>query len=215
VAIVAGSIMLLSTLSPLGEVLQRALITQMVVQCFFFVVAGYLLACGIDSLILVVSQFSNKASRAYALMRRANSAVNKYGLLTLASAVSLVGFWYTPARFDAAVMSVNLLHQMQTTLLVAGGLIFVGSQLLNKKLKLFAPVIVGKAMGLYGTFLLLTPFTVYAAYPVHEQADAGVALLIIMMGLDFTILPIWLYNYFTRGPLGARAYRSHANLASE
>jgi hypothetical protein len=192
--------MLFSMLSPLGDVLQRTLITQMVVQYCFFVVAGYLFAYGIDSLILIVSQFSNKASRAYALMRVVNSAANKYGLLTFASAASLMAFWYTPARFDAAVMSLNVLHQMQTTLLAAGGLIFVGSQLLNKRLKLIAPIIVGKAMGLYGTFLLLTPFNVYAAYPVHEQADAGVALLIIMLGLDFTILPIWLYNYFRRGP---------------
>jgi uncharacterized membrane protein len=53
-------------------------------------------------------------------------------------------------------------------------------------------------MGLYGMFLLLTPIDWYAVYPLYEQAYTGAMLLILMLVLDFTVMPLWLYNYFGR-----------------
>jgi len=51
-------------------------------------------------------------------------------------------------------------------------------------------------MGLYGSLLLLTPLTIYAAYPISEQAEAGTVMIFLMLVLDFTIVPVWLYGYF-------------------
>jgi hypothetical protein len=67
-------------------------------------------------------------------------------------------------------------------------------------MKLITPIIAGKVMGLYGSFLLLTPLTIYAAFRIYEQAEAGIVLIFLMLGLDFTIVPVWLYGYFGKNP---------------
>jgi hypothetical protein len=97
-------------------------------------------------------------------------------------------------------LTANIHVQMHISLFCAGGLIFVWSKFLGKRMKLIAPIVVGKVMGLYGAFLLLTPLTIYAAYPVYEQAEAGTVMLFLMLGLDVTIVPIWLYGYFGKNP---------------
>ncbi len=189
-----------SMLSPLGEVLGGTLVTHMVVQHLFFLAAGVLLAYGLSSLILVASRLSAKVSRVHALMVKVNLGVNKFGLLTFLAAAVLIAYWYVPAQFDAATVAANSHLEMHVTLFLAGGLIFVGSTFLSKRMKLIAPVVVGKVMGLYGAFLVLTPITIYAAYPVYEQTEAGIVMLFIMLGLDFTIVPLWLYAYFGKNP---------------
>ncbi len=89
---------------------------------------------------------------------------------------------------------------MHFTFLVVGGLVYAGSKLLTKSMKQIAPIIVSKAMGLYGTFMLLTPEYLYSVYPASEQSEAGIVMLVIMLLMDLTILPVWLYNYFGRTP---------------
>jgi hypothetical protein len=195
-AIVAGLIILLSMLSQLGELLDETLTTHMIVQHFLFITVGFLFAYAGYSLIEVAPQFSYRASQARDLVKRANLNANVVSILMFAAAASLIAFSYFPAQLDAAALNVNVHVEMRITLLSAGGLIFVGSHFLSKRLRLIAPLIVGKAMGLYGMFLLLTPFDVYAVYPVYEQAYTGVVLLILMLVLDFTVMPLWLYNYF-------------------
>jgi riboflavin transporter FmnP len=88
---------------------------------------------------------------------------------------------------------------MHAALVFAGGLVFAGSRSLSSTVRSIAPIVAGKALGLYGMFLLLTPVNVYRAYPAYEQAYAGVCLLMVMVMFDLTIMPLWLYNYFVRG----------------
>lgn len=196
VAVAAGLIVLGSMLSPLEELLGGTLVTHMIVQHFFLLAAGGLVAYGTESLVLVASRLSTKGSWTHPLIRRVNQAVNKYGLLAFLVAAVLIAFWYMPVEFDAATMTANIHLEMHITLVFAGGLIFVGSRFLSKRMKLFAPIVVGKAMGLFGIFLLLTPLTIYAAYPVYEQGQAGTVMVFLMMALDFVIVPVWLYGYF-------------------
>jgi uncharacterized membrane protein len=112
------------------------------------------------------------------------------------SAAALIGYWYLPTEFDGTVTNFVLNSEMHIALLFGGILIFVGASFLATRLKLIALVIVGKVLGLYGMFLLLTPWIVYSIYPAYEQVYAGSALLFIMLIFDFTIMPLWLYNYF-------------------
>jgi len=203
VAVVAGLIMLGSMLSPFWELFAGTLVTNLM-QHFFFLVAGVLFAYGIESSMLVASRLSSKASRAQALIRKVNLTVNRYSLLTFPAAAALVAFWYMPAEFDAATMIAYIGVEMNATILFAGGLIFVGSRFLSKRMKLIAPIVAGKIMGLYGSFLLLTPFTIYAAYPIYEQAEAGTIVIFLMLGLDFIIVPVWLYGYFGKNPPAPR-----------
>jgi len=197
VAIAAGFIMLGSMLTPLGELLESSLVTTMM-QHFLFFAVGVLFGYGVESSMLVASRLSSKVSRVRALLGKVNLTVNKWGLFTFLAAAVLIAFWYTPAQFDEATLIAYVHVEMDVTMIFAGGLVFVGCRFLSKRMKLIAPIVAGKLMGLYGSFLLLTPVTLYATYPIYEQAEAGVVMMFLMLGLDFTLVPIWLYCYFRK-----------------
>ena len=193
-----GSMIAIAILTPLGDFLEETLAVHMVVEYFLFTTAGFLVASGTNSLAQVGSRLSKEASRICAAIQRVNSGLNKYGTLTFLSAALLTAYWYLPRNFDTTVFNQKAHAAMQLTFLVTGALIFIGSTLLTKRMRQTAPIIAGKAMGLYGTFLLLTPFNLYQAYPISQQAEAGAVLLLVMLAIDFTVVPILLYNYFGR-----------------
>lgn len=198
-AIAIGAAAILSMLTPLSAYLETTLTLHMIAQHFVYLASGFLLAYGSDSMIWVASRLSRKASTVYVSMSKANSRLNKRGVVTFLVAGIVLSYWYYPTNFDWAAMSDAVNLEMHLSLLVAGGLAFIGSKMLTKRVQRFSPIIVGKAMGLFGTFMLLTTTKLYSAYPAAEQAQAGVAFIIIMLMLDFTLMPIWLYDYFGRG----------------
>ncbi len=172
------------------------LILHMVSEHFVFIAAGCLFAYGIDSLTLVASRLSKKVLEGYNFYLKINFILNKRGITTFAAAAFLTAYWYLPANFDAALLSESVHIEMHFTFLLVGGLVYAGSKMLTKSMKQIAPVIISKAMGLSGTFLLLTPAYLYSVYPSSEQAEAGVVMLVMMLLMDVSILPVWLYNYF-------------------
>lgn len=202
---VAFAVILL-VFTPLNEFFESTLTMHMVAQHFLFIAAGFLLSHGIDSLILVTSRVSKMVSQAYTVLLRANSSMNKRGFITFVIAALLTAYWHWPANFDAAVLNEGVHIEMHSTFLVVGGLVFVGSKLLTKRMRHIALIIAGKAMGLFGAFLLFTPRYVYSAYPAAEQSQAGLVMVIMMLVMDLTIAPYWLYNYFGKGlPSTARS----------
>ena len=196
VASITGFIILLSMLSEFGQLLEQSLTTHLVVHDSLFLVAGFLFTYGAGSLIELTPYFSDRLWRTRNSLNRSNFGANALRILALISAASLVGYWYLPSQFNAAAGNVSSNTEMGLTLLFAGGLIFVGVCFLSRRLKLIGLVVVGKALGLYGMFLLLTPWTLYPAYPGYEQVYTGAALLFSMLILDFTVMPLWLYGYF-------------------
>jgi hypothetical protein len=58
-------------------------------------------------------------------------------------------------------------------------------------------VAVGKIMGLFGAFLILSPTCLYDVYPVAQQAETGLIMIAIMTIIDMAVLPCWLYKYFS------------------
>jgi hypothetical protein len=191
-----GLTILLLMLTQLGALLERSLATEMTVHDSLFLVAGFLFAYTADFMIELTSQSATGIWRARNALRGMNYGPKMSIILAFGSAGSLIAYWYLPAQFDAAAVNLSANAEMHTALLLAGCLIFVGACFLNNGQKLVTPVIVGKAMGLYGMFLLLTPWDVYTIYPTYDQVYAGVVFLILMVVLDFTIMPLWLYNYF-------------------
>ncbi len=183
-------------LTPLNEYLESTLTLHMIAQHFLYIAPGFVLAYGIDSLILVASRLSKKVSEVYSFLLKANSIFNKWGTTAFIVAALFTAYWYFPVNFNAAVLSASIHFEMHFTLFVAGGLVYVGSKLLTKIAQRIAPIIAGKAMGLYGAFLLLTSTYLYHVYPVPEQAETGVVLVVMMLVLDLTVVPIWLYKYF-------------------
>src|SRR3972149_2090669 len=172
--------LVLSMLTPLGEFLESTLTLHMIAQHFVFAVAGFLFSYGIDSLILVGSRLSKKVSHAYAFLLRVNSTVSRRGIVAFVVAAVFTAYWHIPENFNTAVLNEGAHIEMHFTFLVVGSLIFVGSKLLTKRMRHIAPIIVGKAMGLYGAFLLFTPSYVYSVYPLGEQSEAGLVMVAAM-----------------------------------
>jgi cytochrome c oxidase assembly factor CtaG len=197
-AATVGGLMMIIMVNQLIGPLDRTLTGQMVVQASLLLAAGFLFAYGPLSVINVVSRSSRKFPKIRMLLNWMKLDYAKSTIVMYAGAGSLLAFWCLPSEFDAATVTPGLHLEMQVTLLFAGALIFSGSRFLGGKLRLIAPAVVGKLMGLYGMFLLLAPYTVYTAYPAYEQAYAGVALLVLMVVIDFTVVPFLLYNYFSK-----------------
>jgi len=142
------------------------------------------------------SHISDSLWRMRYLVSRSHLGARGFSILAFGCAAFIIGYWYVPAQFNAAAANVSSDAEMRLFFLFAGSLIFVGASFLSGRVKLIALVVVGKALGLYGMFLLLTTQTLYPVYPGYEQVDAGAVLLFLMLILDFTIMPIWLYKYF-------------------
>lgn len=172
----------------------------MIAQHFILATVGFLLAYGVDSLAFAASTAYSKGRVIYDSLLTANRRVNKFGIITFVVAAVMLMYWYLPTNFNMVSFSDRVHLEMHLTLFAAGGLLYVGSKALTKAMKRLAPVILSKAIGLSGAFLLLTPAHLYAAYLQSEQVDAGVAMVVMMVLLDLTIVPTWLYNYFGKKP---------------
>ncbi len=149
-------------------------------------------------MVLAGSAVSSTVSREYAALLRINAAYNKKGLLTFLIAGVLVAFWHLPANFDAAVLNEGIHIQMHMTFLLVGSLIYAGSKLLTWRVRTFLVLIPSKAMGIFGAYLMFTTGYVYAVYPAWQQTECGLAMVVMMLGMDLTLVPYWLYKYFQK-----------------
>jgi cytochrome c oxidase assembly factor CtaG len=129
-----------------------------------------------------------------------NVGLNPRGVTTFILAALLTAYWHIPAIFDAAVLNDNIHIIMHFTFTIVGGLLFIGSGLLTGRMRHVLLLVPGKAMGIFGAFLLFTTLYVYPVYPIPEQAEAGLVMVVMMLVMDLTIVPYWLYRYFGNRP---------------
>ena len=198
--VLLGVFLILFMLTPFGESLDSTLTLHMVVQHAFYLAGGFLIASGADLLVLGGSKFSKAVTSAYARLMRLNVKISPRGFTTFALAALLTAYWHIPAIFDSAVLNDNIHIMMHFTFTIVGGLLFIGSGLLTGRMRHVLLLVPGKAMGIFGTFLLFTTMYVYPVYPVPEQAEAGLVMVVMMLVMDLTIVPYWLYKYFRNQP---------------
>ena len=194
----ASLLAFLSLAGRLGESFDYTL-SNMILLHFLFIATGFLTAYAVISLLDVASCFLGCASIIRLEVKKATLRGKDLSPFTFVVAGAIVAFWHSPVELDAAAANGALLTEMRLALVIAGGLVFVGFKFLTRNVKMIAPIVAAKAMGLYGMFLLSTPVQLYVLYPISEQATTGVVLLVLMLVLDFTLMPMWLYNYFGRG----------------
>jgi cytochrome c oxidase assembly factor CtaG len=198
--VLLGIFLILFMLTPFGESLDSTLTLHMVVQHAFYLAGGFLIASGADLLVLGGSKFSKSVTSAYAKLMKFNVGLNPRGVTTFILAALLTAYWHVPAIFDAAVLNDNIHIMMHFTFTIVGGLLFIGSGLLTGRMRHVLLLVPGKAMGIFGAFLLFTTAYVYPVYPVPEQAEAGLVMVVMMLVMDLTIVPYWLYRYFGNRP---------------
>jgi cytochrome c oxidase assembly factor CtaG len=195
-----GVLCIASMLTPFGESLDSTLTLHMVVQHFFYIAGGFLLASASDLIVLGASKFSRSLTRLYSRLMKVNASVNRRGLVTFLVAGLLTAYWHIPANFDAAVLNDNVHIMMHATFTIVGALMFIGAGLLTGRMRHILLLVPGKAMGVFGAFLMFTSLYVYPVYPAPEQTEAGLVMVVMMLLMDVVIVPYWLFKYFGNKP---------------
>ena len=130
-----------------------------------------------------------------------NYKLNKGGAPTLTVAVLIIIYWHIPTVLDSALLNFRLHVFMHMSFLVAGILIFIGAGFLSGRTRKMVAILSCKAMGIFGVFLLVTSGTgynrFYSVYPITQQAQFGLAMMIMMFVFEGLLVPYWLFKYFT------------------
>lgn len=128
--------------------------------------------------------------------------VNRRGIPSLVAAVLIIVYWHVPFVLDSALLNFRLHVIMHFSLLVAGSLIFLGAVLLTDRTRKVMSILGCKAMGIFGVFLLVTSgsgySSFYSVYPLNQQAQLGLSMMIMMFIFEGLLIPYWLYQYFNR-----------------
>jgi len=181
-----------------GDFLQSSFTMDMILQRLLFIMVGVLFAYAAHC--IASSGSSVSVSIAYESMLRKLSVMNRRGIPAFFAAALLTCYWGLPSSFDAASLS-NVVHLLMClTFICVGVLIFTGSMFVSRRVLTIVPIIVGKMLGLFGSFLILSPKYLYDVYPAVQQAETGVVMIAIMVVIDMTVLPCWLYRYFGNTP---------------
>jgi cytochrome c oxidase assembly factor CtaG len=186
------------TLPQLDETFDSNLVLHLAVQHMFLIVGGFVVAQGLDRLVLVVSVFKESVARAYTELLRLNVRFNKRGVLAFAVGGLVIAYSHLPSSFNAALTSELVHAEMHVTLIVAGSLFFVGFKLLTPNMRLLTYILGCKAMAIFGAYLLVSPIVIYGAFPYPEQAQAGAAMVAMCVASDATIIPLWLRRFFSK-----------------
>ena len=167
----------------------------MIIQHSIFVVDGILFAYAAHS--IAISGRSVKLSIVYDSVLRKLFLVNLFGILSFLVAGLMTCYWDLPSSVDAALSGNMTQLTMHLAFWCVGVLIFAGSMCVSRHVQTLLPIVAGKIMGLFGAFLILSPTYFYDAYPAVQQAETGIILTTIMVVIDISILPCWLYRYFS------------------
>ena len=177
-----------------GPFLQSSFTMDMILQRLVFIMVGVLFAYAAHC--IASSGPSVRLSVTYESMLGKFSVINRHGIPTLFAAALLTCYWGLPPSFDAASLIMMVHLMMCLTFICVGVLIFTGSMFVSRRVLSIVPIIVGKMLGLFGAFLILSPKYLYDVYPAAQQAETGVVMIAIMVVIDMTVLPCWLYRYF-------------------
>lgn len=168
-------------------------------SALLLLLAGFLLAYSLHAFLSVGALRSDFLGYLYSQFGSLNRWLNKRGVLSLVAAASLIVYWHVPPILDAAVLQFRLHLVMNASLLLAGFLICVGAGCLNETTRKMAAIFAHMAMGIFGVYLLVTSgySRFYTVYPLAQQAQLGLVMVIMMFVIEGLLVPYWLYRYFT------------------
>lgn len=161
--------------------------------------AGFLLAYSLHMFLSVGASLSDFFASLSSSLGSLNS-LNKRGVTALAAASLLIVYWHVPLILDAALLQFRLHVIMNMSLLSAGFLIFIGASRLNGRARMVTATFGHMAMGIFGVYLLVTSGynQFYSVYPLSQQVQFGLVMVIMMFAFEGVLVPCWLYRYFTR-----------------
>ena len=172
--------------------LQRSLM-MILLQCSIFASVGILFAYALHSTVL--SGLSVRVTVKYETILQRLSILNQ-GVPFFLTAALLTCYWWLPSSLSMVSLNNLLQIMMYLTFVSVGVLVFAGSLFLPIHGLTILSIIIGKMLGLFGAILILSPKHLYAAYPAAQQTATGVVLITLMVLVDMTVMPYWLYRYF-------------------
>jgi cytochrome c oxidase assembly factor CtaG len=192
------SLIVLLTLPKMDEYFESSLVLHLAVQHMLLIVAGFMVAQGLDRLILVIGVFKESVSKAYSALLRLNVKFNRRGLLAFTTGALILVYWHFPSNFNTALANESIHGEMHVSLLIAGSLFFVGFKLLTPNMRILTYIAGCKAMQIFGACLIVSPVMIYGSFPQPEQVEAGAAMVGMCIASDAVILPVWLRRLFMR-----------------
>jgi hypothetical protein len=125
-------------------------------------------------------------------MLRKIFTINKYGLIWVIMAVTLLTFWHIPAIFDYAELN-PLVHIAQhTSFILVGAMGFLAARSLGESFTLLALFGLNGVMGFAGLMFSLLDKPIYLVYSVSSHNNAGTFMLVWCVLLLLVILPTYL-----------------------
>jgi hypothetical protein len=167
---------------------------------------GFLLAYSTSVMVSVGASYSNLLLLVRSQLRSLSRRANENGFLSLGAAAMIIVYWHVPLNLDTALLEFRLHLMMSMSLLLAGFLIFLGASRLGGKTHKAVTILACKAMGIFGIYLLVTSEynQFYSVYPLTQQAQLGLVMVVMMFLIDGLLVPYWLYRFFSSPalPLG-------------
>jgi len=161
--------------------------------------AGVLLAYAVH-IFLSVTRLSPGLAYYAAKLGEIGSRFKVDGRLSLVAAAMIVVYWHLPLSLNATILSYPLHLLMNEMILFAGVLMFIGGRRLTGRNRHFITILGCKAMGIFGVYLLVTSgySRFYDVYPLVQQAQLGLLMVVSMFAFEAVFIPWWLYSYFTK-----------------
>lgn len=192
------SLIVLLTLPKMDEYFESSLMLHLAVQHMLLIVAGFIVAQGLDRLILVIGVYKESVAKAYSALLRLSVKFNRRGWLAFTTGTLLVVYWHLPSNFSAALANEAVHGEMHISMLVAGSLFFVGFKLLTPNMRILTYIAGCKSMQIFGAYLIVSPVMIYGSFPQPEQVEAGAAMVGMCIASDAVVLPVWLRRLFMR-----------------
>jgi cytochrome c oxidase assembly factor CtaG len=128
-----------------------------------------------------------------------NRSLNRSGAPSLVAATLLIVYWHVPSILDATVLQYDLHLIANASILLAGVLIFVGGNCLSGTMRKLTAILAHMAMGIFGVYLTVTSGyrQFYTVYPLEQQIQLGLLMVIMMFVGEGILVPYWLYQFFT------------------
>lgn len=162
--------------------------------------AGSLLAYAVREFLFLGASASDVLRQFHSWLGLLNRRFNRGGLVSLGAAALLIVYWHLPPIFDASVLRFSLHVLMNASMFLAGCLIYVGASRLSETGRIVAATLGHMAMGIFGVYLLVTSGynQFYSVYPIAQQVQLGLAMVIMMFIFEGSLVPYWLYRYFSK-----------------
>ena len=120
--------------------------------------------------------------------------INKYGILWLTIAITLMTFWHLPLIFDYASINEDIHIMQHMSFIVVGACGFIAMRVLRESFNILLLFSLIGMMGFAGLMLTVTDSRVYLVYSVQSHNNAGTYMIILSIIFALIIFPAYLIH---------------------